>query len=297
MPIACAEIEQVSSRASSTFDATGKVVLDSIYNSPDPRAYWRTLSALDYRVPEEAKPYFQRAIAARAERTGGSNLSTIADLGCSYGINSMLLRFGLRIQDLHRRYAAEEAARFDRATLIARDRRLQRCQEFAGLRFVGLDVSRHATAYARDARLLDDAVVADLEQRTLQPDEARLIHDAAFIISTGCFGYVTAASLTRILPACRRQPWMMHTVLRMFDFAPVEETLAQRGYVSVRGPRLLKQRRFASRLEQEQILDRLSRKGIDATGLEAEGWLYAYIVLSRPALDADWVSADRILAA
>jgi hypothetical protein len=296
MPIVCAEIEQFNSRANATFDATGKVVLDSIYNSPDPRAYWRTLSALDYRVPEEAKPYFQRAIAARREEITGSYSGTIVDLGCSYGINSMLLRFGLRIRDLHRRYAAEEASLLDRATLIARDRRLQRYQELSGLRFVGIDVSRQAAAYATEARLLDDALVANLEQRPLEPDEAWRIRDAALIISTGCFGYVTAASLTRILSACRRQPWMIHTVLRMFDFAPVEETLKQRGYVSVRGPRLLKQRRFASRLEQEQILDRLSRKGIDATGLEAEGWLYAYIVLSRPALHADWVSADRILA-
>jgi hypothetical protein len=297
MPFACAEIEQFNSRASETFDATGKLVLDSIYNRPDPRAYWETLSALDYRVPEEAKPFFQRAIAARRERTGGPYSGTIVDLGCSYGINSMLLRFGLGLRDLRRRYASEEAALLNRAILISRDRRLERRQEVSGIRFVGIDVSRQAAAYATDARLLDDAVVADLERRTLEADEARRIHDAAVIISTGCFGYVTAVSLIRILLACQRQPWMVHTVLRMFDFAPVEEALAQRGYVSVRGPRLLKQRRFASRLEQEQILERLSSRGIDATGLEAEGWLYAHVVLSRPVSHADAASAHRILAA
>jgi hypothetical protein len=296
MAIAYAEIEQFRGRAGETFDATGKAVLNSIYNRPDPRAYWRTLSALDYRVPEEAKPYFQRAIAARRERTGGSYFGTIVDLGCSYGINSMLLRFGLRIRNLHRRYAAEETALLDRATLISRDRRLARRPDFSGVRFVGIDVSRQAAAYATEARLLDDVVVTDLERRPLEPDEACRIASAALIISTGCFGYITGASLTRILPACHQQPWMMHTVLRMFDFGPVEEALAQRGYVSVRSPRLLKQRRFTCRKEQEQILDRLAANGIDATGLEAAGWLYAYIVLSRPALHADALSACRIFS-
>jgi hypothetical protein len=298
MAIVCAEIEQFGGRASESFDATGKAVLNSIYNRPDPRAYWRTLSALDYRVPEEAKPYFQRAISARREQTGSSYFGSIVDLGCSYGVNSMLLRFGLGIRDLHRRYAAEEVSLLDRAALIARDRRLERCRDFgerAGAApFVGIDVSPHAAAYATEALLMDDVVVADLEQRPLEPDEAHRIAGAALIISTGCFGYVTATSLTRIVLACDRQPWMMHTVLRMFDFGPVEEALAQRGYVSVRSPRLLKQRRFACRREQEQILDRLSANGVDATGLEANGWLYAYFVLSRPASHPGSASACRI---
>src|SRR5262249_33851056 len=143
-------------------------------------------------------------------------------------------------------------------------------------------------------RLLDDVVVADLEQRSLAPDEARRVSDAALIISTGCFGYVTEASITRILQPCREQPWMVHTVLRMFDFAPTEDVLDRVGYVSIRSSRLLKQRRFDSRGEQEGILDRLCSMGIDPTGLESEGWLYAHIVLSRPVSQADSASLRRI---
>jgi len=84
--------------------------------------------------------------------------------------------------------------------------------------------------------------------------------------------------------------------LRMFDFAPAEEALAQCGYVSSRSPRLLKQRRFSSRSEQERILDRLSSMGTDPSGFETEGWLYAHIVLSRPASQADAPSLHRIFS-
>jgi SAM-dependent methyltransferase len=294
MSLACAALKQYEPSSAETFDATGKVVLDSIYNRFDPRAYWRTLSALDYRVPQEAKPYFLRCLAARRERVGASRLGAVVDLGCSYGINSLLLRFDLGMADLRHRYASPDIGPLGREHLIARDRRLEVCWDFLDLRFVGVDVSPRAAAYAIEAGLLDDVVVTDLERRSLKPDEARGVADAGLIISTGCFGYVTQTSLTRILQPCRRRPWMMHTVLRMFDFAPAEEALAQCGYVSSRSPRLLKQRRFASSREQERILDRLSSMGIDPSGLETEGWLYAHIVLSRPDSHAEAASLHRV---
>ena len=294
MSLAYATLAQRERSSTETFDATGKVILNSIYNSPDPRAYWRTLSDLDYRVPQEAKPYFLRCAAARRERMGASCFGTIVDLGCSYGINSLLLRFDLAIADLRHRYASPDIAALGREHLIARDRRLAVRRDFP--RFVGIDVSPQAAAYAADAGLLEEVVVADLERRTLNSHEARSVADAAVIISTGCFGYVTEASFARILQPCGKRPWMMHTVLRMFDFAPAEEALAQCGYVSSRSPRLLKQRRFSSRSEQERILDRLSSMGTDPSGFETEGWLYAHIVLSRPASQADAPSLHRIFS-
>jgi len=294
MSLARAALEQPKPSSADNFDATGKLNLDSIYKRPDPRAYWTTLSALDYRVPQEAKPYFLRCLAARRERMAASGFGTIVDLGCSYGTNSLLLRFDLAIADLLHRYANPDISSLNREHLIARDRRLEMCRDFIGLRFVGVDVSPQAAAYAIEAGLLDNVVVADLERCSLEPDEALDVADAGFIISTGCFGYVTQTSVARILKACRERPWMMHTVLRMFDFAPAEEALAQCGYVSSRSPRLLKQRRFASRREQERILDRLCGMGIDPSGLETEGWLYADIVLSRPAAHADAASLHRI---
>jgi SAM-dependent methyltransferase len=294
MSLAYTALAQRELPSTQPFDATGKVVLNSIYNWPDPRPYWMTLSGLDYRVPQEAKPYFLCAIAARRERMGASASGTIVDLGCSYGTNSLLLRHDLTIADLRYRYGGFGIGALDRDSLIERDRGLAVSGDFRGDRLIGIDVSREAAAYAKEAGLLDDVIVADLERRSLRRHEARRVADADLIISTGCFGYITEASLTRILQPCHRRPWMVHTVLRMFDFGSAREALAKCGYVSSRSPRLLKQRRFASRQEQECIVDRLCGMGVDPWGIETEGWLYAHVILSRPAEEADAASLERI---
>jgi carnitine O-acetyltransferase len=45
---------------------------------------------------------------------------------------------------------------------------------------------------------------------------------------------------------------------------------------------VFRQRRFASPQEQALVLDSMSAAGVDPRGLEAEGWLYAQLYLSRP---------------
>jgi len=278
------------------FDQTGKVVLSHVYNRPDPRAYWRTLAALDYRVPEEAKPYFLRALAARRAQFGAAGHCKVIDLGCSYGVNGALLRFDLSIADIHRRYGTQHSASLDRAALLRRDGGLAAHPGLEGVRFVGIDVSRNAAAYALEAGFVDDIIVANLEQRALAPAEQALIADADLVFSTGCIGYVGTETIERILQANDgRAPWMVHTVLRIFDLQVMEQALAQFGYMIARGPRLVRQRRFASRREQEQILDTLSRRGLDCPALEADGWLYAHIRLALPRSGANRATAQRIL--
>jgi carnitine O-acetyltransferase len=75
---------------------------------------------------------------------------------------------------------------------------------------------------------------------------------------------------------------MAHFVLRMFPFDPVERALAGLGYRTVRVDEVFRQRRFASPQEQALVLDGMSAAGVDPRGLEAEGWLYAQLYLSRP---------------
>src|SRR5262249_1509549 len=72
------------------FDATGKVAFDHIYDRDDPRPYFAALQALDYCIPQEAKPYFIKLIQDyRAAE--GVVVPTVLDIGCSYGINAALL--------------------------------------------------------------------------------------------------------------------------------------------------------------------------------------------------------------
>lgn len=274
------------------FDATGKVSLEHIYTQPDPRAYFGALRKLDYCVPQPAKPYFAKLVdECRTARQKA--VPQVLDIGCSYGINAALLKYDLTMDELYTRYGADAetgtggssgAAPASREALLARDRDLARTRETAPrVRFVGLDTSRPALDYALEAGFLDDAVHADLESRDLTPDESARMDGTDLVISTGCLGYVTERTLTRIVRSLGdRRPWMAHFVLRMFPFDPVEHALTDLGYRTVRVEGVFRQRRFVSAEEQSGVLSTMAAAGVDARGLEEEGWFYARLFISLP---------------
>ncbi|MEU1547791.1 class I SAM-dependent methyltransferase [Nocardia sp. NPDC005745] len=259
---------------------TGKASFDDIYDRPDPRAYYARMSDLDYRIPELAKPFFQQQIR-EFRASARVAVPTVLDIGCSYGVNAALLRFDTTIGELAEHYAVAD---IDRAGLIRRD--LARVAARAAtddVRFLGMDASHPALDYAREAGLLHDVVHADLESGEPTDEQRALLATADLVVSTGCIGYVTEKTLTRVATAHpRRRPWMAHFVLRMFDFAPIEAELAALGYRTEQAPGLYEQRRFASPAEQAQVLNTLSANGIDTTGREDQGWLYANLYVSRP---------------
>jgi SAM-dependent methyltransferase len=266
-------------------DETGKASFDHIYTEPDPRPYFATLRRFDYCIPQQAKPWFAGLV-----RRHPAARPTVLDIGCSYGINAALLNGGVSMPQLYARYAA--AATLSRSELAASDRSLVAAGPGVA-RFVGLDVSGPALAYAVDAGLLAAAVRADLEEGEPTGEQAAVLGGADLVVSTGCFGYVTDKTLGRVLDACGdARPWMAHFVLRMFSFAPVLEDLAELGYETVQIERPFRQRRFATAEEQSQVLDALGTAGIDPSGLESDGWLYAKLHVSRPRGTKGWTVVD-----
>ena len=264
------------------FDTTGKVSLDHIYTQPDPRAYFTELRALDYRVPQEAKPWFAKLLQEYRESRQVAE-PRVLDIGCSYGVNAALLKYDATMDELYARYTGVPAAE-SRASVLARDRELARSRRPADpLHVTGLDTAGEALAYGQEAGFLDAAVHADLERDEPTGAQRELLAGADLVISTGCLGYVTERTLTHVVRAQDgRLPWMAHFVLRMFPFGPVEQTLAGFGYRTVRVEEVFRQRRFVSSREQEQVLGTMAEAGVNADGLEAEGWLYAQLHLSRP---------------
>jgi SAM-dependent methyltransferase len=263
------------------FDATGKISLEGIYTQPDPRGYFTTLRALDYDVPQSAAPIF-RALTAQYRRAHGVPVPTVLDIGCSYGVNAALYR-GATMDGLYARYGGWTGTR---AALLERDRDLVRTGA-RDARWVGLDVSGPALAYATEAGFLDDAVHADLEADEPTPRQRAVLAGADLVVSTGCLGYVTERTLARVIGTARdRLPWMAHFVLRMFPFDPIAERLAALGYDTVPVGGAFPQRRFASAREQQQILRTMAEAGVDPRGLEAEGRLYARLYVSTPAPNA-----------
>jgi SAM-dependent methyltransferase len=255
------------------FDTTGKVSFEHIYTEPDPRPYFAALREFDYQLPQLAKPFFAELIA-------GIPRPTVLDVGCSYGVNAALYRGDTTMDKLYEHYTGAAAAGMDHAELIADDR--TRVAP-SGVRFIGLDVSAPALAYARAAGFLDEAIHADLEQDVPTERQSALLAEADLVVSTGCVGYVTERTITRIagLPGGRR-PVMAHFVLRMFSYEPIADSLADLGYETVGVEGLFKQRRFVSEQEQAQILDTVRATGVEPHELETEGWLCAQLHLSRP---------------
>jgi carnitine O-acetyltransferase len=275
------------------FDATGKVSLDHIYTQSDPRAYFSTLCALNYCIPQLAKPYFMELIREYRE-SQQVTAPSVVDIGCSYGINAALLKCDATMDELYGRYCGRVTGTAPRSALLARDQELVRSRNrLEHVRFVGLDSSQPALSYALAAGFIDDAVHADLEEHELTERQRGQLAGAALIISTGCIGYVTHRTISRVISANgERKPWMAHFVLRMFPFEPVAESLAEFGYETVHLERVFKQRRFASPEEQSRVLDTLSSVGVDPSGLESEGWLYAQLYISRPPNTEDRTVTD-----
>ncbi|MFE7799188.1 class I SAM-dependent methyltransferase [Nocardia sp. NPDC057440] len=259
---------------------TGKASFDDIYTRPDPRDYYARMAQLDYRIPELAKPFFQQQIR---EYRAAARVSTptVLDIGCSYGVNAALLRLDTTIGELAEHYRQAEG---DQAALIARDRaRLAAQDRLPDVRFIGMDAARPALSYADAAGFLHDTVHADLEAADPTEAQRAILATADIVVSTGCIGYVTEKTLSRVVLAHpHRRPWMAHFVLRMFSFEPMAAELAALGYRTEQAPGIFEQRRFASGTERAQVLNTLSDNGIDTTDHETEGWLYANLYLSRP---------------
>lgn len=258
----------------------GKASLDHIYTSPDPRMYFGTLRKLDYRIPQLAKPHFSRLVNQLRARRGAV---TVLDVGCSYGINGALLRCDATMDELYERYGGVDVSA-QREDLLARDRAMVAARRRpGGPRLIGLDVAEPALSYACSAGFVDEAVLADLERDEPTPAQRAQLATVDLVVSTGCIGYVTEKTIARIVEAGGdRPPWMAHFVLRMYPFNRVEEYLADLGYTTERDERVFKQRMFVSPEERAQVIETLTEVGVDPRGLEADGWLYAQLFISRP---------------
>ena len=242
----------------------GKAHFDHVYDQPDPRAYYRTLGALDYEIPQRALPVVQALLGA-LPATGRPGPPHVLDVCCSYGINAALLRHDLTWDELHRRYAdpgvdglsAEELARSDRAWLAGRRRR-------GAPRVSGLDVARNAVAYACQADLIDDGWAEDLEAGDPSPAMAVGLADVDLVVVTGGVGYITERTLGRLVAGrpAGAAPWIAALVLRIYPFEAIAATLGERGLVTEQlGGTPFPQRRFVDGREQAAAVDLVRARG------------------------------------
>ena len=269
------------------FEATpnrSKANFDGVYNGLDPREYFRVLGGLNYVIPDLAKDVFRSIIYRRGEEL--RRPVKVLDLGCSYGINSALIRYPIDIQRLADRYGNPAMAELDAAQVASLDAcyfRSWPAQTTA--RFVGLDRSTAAVSYAQQAGLLNGGISSNFEEVAPSKEEARLLQGTDIIISTGAVGYITERTFRQILD-CQTdgsRPTIASFVLRMFPYNAVASELARFGLVTekLNGVTFV-QRRFNSMSEYEATAAHLKRLGIETRGKESEGLLHAELYVSRP---------------
>lgn len=261
--------------------ATHKADFGDIYSAPDPRPYFSSLLALDYQIPQQATPVVERVLDLAADEGGPPR---VLDLCCSYGVNSAMLFGPDGPAPAARRYASPEVASLTSAELAAADRRYYRPRRVPA-HVTGLDVSSAGIGYGLDAGLLDAGFVADLEAGGPSADLGGAVRDVRLVVCTGGYGYVGPATFRRLLSAVADASalWLVVFVLRVFDYAPTVELLAEHGLVTVRLPGTYPQRRFADPEEQRAAVEDVRSRSLDPTGLESDGWFHAECFLTHPA--------------
>jgi hypothetical protein len=276
-----------------------KANMDHIYDQPDPRAYFRELKELDYRIPQSAKPVFQTLLNQLHEDSGETVHAL--DLGCSYGVNAALLKYDLTMPQLYDRWADPDLSGATPQEVVATDRQFfDRLDNAVPTEIIGLDPAEQAVNYAKTVGLIDHGLALNLETDPLPSMDAEKLESIDLMMSTGCVGYMTERSFEEIMPAVSegRSPWIANFVLRMFQFDAIEETLAERGYVTERlESRTFFQRKFASVEEQAHAVEQVEARMIDTTGEEADGNLVAEFYLSRPAGEAAALPLAELIAA
>lgn len=272
-----------------------KATFDDLYAQEDPRDYFSVLGSLDYAIPDLAKPVFRRVAAAF--RSAKARPATLLDLGSSYGINAALFRYPLSVDMLRRRYARREMMALSSAQLRELDRHyFESWPRAQPERIVAVDVSKSAVDYAGEVGLADVCVAHDFEKTPAPRAVLDKLANVDIIISTGAVGYVTEKTFDALLKANGAAPWVVSFCLRMFDYSPIAQRLAEDGLVTEKlKSAVFVQRRFQDEAEAQQVLDILQRRGLDATGLESEGLLVAELFVSRPKADIEALPLDELV--
>ncbi len=253
--------------------AASKTDFSRIYTRPDPREFAAALRPLEYQVPRHAAPVVAEVLDGRP----------VLDVCCSYGVNAAQLRCGVDLAELAERYDDPALAALDPAALVEADRAF-----YAGrlrgpdVRVLGLDASAPAVDYARRTGLLADGWAEDLESTDPSPQLAAGVAGVGTIVCTGGVGYIGERTFGRLLDLVDvARVRLVVCVLRVFDYGPIAELLAERGLVTERRG-TFPQRRFADAAEQAAAVHDVRARGLDPTHRESDGWFHADCFVSLP---------------
>ena len=271
----------------------------ALWSQPDPRGYFHIVDGLDCVMPRVAQPIVAQLADARIRSRGGP--ITVLELGCGYGVNGALLKYGFSFDMLRERYATPAVQKLPPAELLALDRHLSAAWPARpDVRVIGLDASRAAAAYAEGCGFVDRGIAVDLETDNFTAEAAAELASVDLIVSTGSFGRIGKKTFDKLARAMAGTsvPWVASFVLRMSDYQQIAKTLRRYGLVTERfeGATFV-QRRFRDEDEMRATLHTLEAHGVNPTGKESRGWLHAELFVSRPWTDIESEPVTRLISA
>ena len=265
-------------------DATGKTNFSDLYDRAAPIDYYLTLSPFSYVLADGAADVCRSVYDVLMARRGLAAVSVL-DLGCSYGVNAAMQKFGASSSLLQSRYASLRAQGVREEDVAAADRVFYTSRPQDGrLTFRGFDPAGAAVDYSVRAGLQAYASGTDLESQEPSREDAGAIASADAVICTGTIGYIGSPTFERVLEHAVKRPWFVLFVVSLFSGEDVEATLAGHGYVAESFDGLLiPQRMFASEAEAENVRATVVDRGAPLGPLELLGWYEARALVARPA--------------
>jgi hypothetical protein len=247
------------------------------YNAPSPRPLFKVYRNLDYKVPYHIE-HFLAALTRFARRVGGAQSTRLVDIGCSYGMNALMLKHGCR-------YAGMAETILDGNVP---DENLQSALRGQGdavkdMQVIGLDSSVNAIRFCEQGNLQDYSFCVNLELQEIPAEAGEVLGGANFILSSGVYGYISEVT-TRKLVLAAAEPeslWVCNFVLRPVDYSPTMRILDGLGFATETAPVLFPHRRFSSDIEREATLAFLRASGSDPSPEIASGYLYTRLYISR----------------
>ena len=147
-------------------DANGKVVLDHIYNQETPLHFYNALSEFDYNIPEQALPIFEKLISF-LKTTRNKDKIKLIDLGSSYGVNGILLKSSISLDELFNHYKNPKLRTFTADDLLKYDKNWYETEN-KSITIVGADISDKALDYAVETNFIDKKLSGNFEKRPLK---------------------------------------------------------------------------------------------------------------------------------
>ena len=181
---------------------SGKKNFDRIYDCKDPRPYFTTLRALDYRIHRHAIPIFARSAKLLSVHRNLRRIKMV-DLCAGYGVNAALLRFRVTLDDLYTLYNAESTPPLRAGVSLEDWDRRFFASRLRGNGSIGpviaIDKAECAIRYAESVGLVDYGASEDLEDEEPSTELRRRLLGASLVTVTGGMGYIGPRTMENIL--------------------------------------------------------------------------------------------------